>query len=156
MEWNLFVETETALKKEDNIFMAIAFLIIGIPVLMMKRNTSFFTACLYVIPFAIFIPWLRFKIVMSHIKSNQKNVLVHFHPNYIIINDKKIELFSENRWIKNMEIVDCKNVVKLLEIDIAWSTRKGNIFDELRIPIPLDKLAKAEMLIEFYRNHKGH
>jgi hypothetical protein len=134
--------------------MGIAFLICGIPFLMLVRNVSFIMASLFVIPVAIIIPWLRHKLATSHLKTKQKEVLVHFHPDYILINDKKIDMFSQNRWIKHMKIIDGKNEMKLLEIDVAWSTRKGNTFDEVRIPIPNDKLNKAEMLIEFYSRYK--
>lgn len=153
IEWNAFEKTGTALKKEDNMYMAIGVLIVGIPFLMLKRDASFFTAVLFVIPFAILIPWLRYKLTLSYLKPKPKTVTVQFYPDFILINDEKKVLFSKNRWIKNMKIIDDTNEKKLLEIDIAWSTRKGNTFDELRIPIPPDKASKAEMLIAFYRDY---
>jgi hypothetical protein len=153
-DWNTYVNTAKSLKKEDSIYMGIAFLILGIPFLMLVRNVSFITASFFVIPFAILIPWLRHKLSTSYLKHKQDVVLVNFYPDYILINDKKIELISKNRWIKNMKIIKDKNASKLLEIDVAWSTRRGDTFDEVRIPIPNNKLLKAEMLIEFYSRYK--
>ena len=48
-----------------------------------------------------------------------------------------------------MKIIQIKNGLKILEIELAWKTRKGATFDELRIPIPFDKLERAEALIEY-------
>ena len=64
---------------------------------------------------------------------------------------KKLTLFANNKWIKNMKIINGKNGLKLLEIEIAWSARKGDTFDETRVPIPFDKLERAEALIEYYK-----
>ncbi len=46
-EWNQYISTSKNLKKEDNIYMGIAILIIGIPVLMLSRDTGFFIACAF-------------------------------------------------------------------------------------------------------------
>ncbi len=53
-----------------------------------------------------------------------------------------------------MTIVEFKDSLDLLEFDIAWSTRKGDTFDETRIPIPHDKKNRALELIEFYKYYK--
>lgn len=53
-----------------------------------------------------------------------------------------------------MMITPAKKGLQMLEIEIAWHTRKGNTFDETRVPIPTDKLEKAKELIEYYRFYK--
>ncbi|MGV8946527.1 MAG: hypothetical protein ACOH1N_08870 [Lutibacter sp.] len=153
-EWNAFVNEAKLLKKEDNIFMGIATFLVGIPFLMLVRNATLFMATLVVIPFAILIPWLRNKISTSYLKPIKNEAIVNFYTDYISINEKKIDLFANKKWIKNIIIIDGKNGLKLLVIDIAWRTRKGDTFDETRIPIPTDKLERAEALIEFYRFYK--
>jgi len=152
-EWHSFLKTATELKKEDNIYIAIAFLILGIPFLMLVRGTTFLMATAIVAPLAILISWLRYNYATSYLKLKHKVVKIHFHPDYILINDKKIDINNKNRWIKNMKIVDNKKGLKLLEIDIAWRTRKGNTFDETRIPIPANKLERTQALIEFYSKY---
>lgn len=153
-EWYLFTTEATSLKKEDNIYMAIATLLVGIPFLMLSRRVTFLMSTFFVIPFAIIIPYVRYRIAVKNLKLTANKAIVEFYSEYILINGKKIELFNNNKWIKNMKIINGKNDLKLLEIEIAWSARKGDTFDETRVPIPLDKLERAEALIEYYRIYK--
>lgn len=149
-EWKLFKNEASFLKKEDNIYMAIATLIVGIPFLMLSRKITILMSLFFVIPFAILVPYVRYRIAINHLKFSGNFAIIEFYSEHILINGKKIELFSDTKWIKNMKIIDGENGLKILEIDIAWSTRKGNTFDETRVPIPIDKLERAKALIEFY------
>lgn len=153
-EWNLFTSEATSLKKEDNIYMAIATLIVGIPFLMLSRKITILMSLFFVIPFAVLVPYVRYRIAIKKLKLSTNKAIIEFYSEYLQINGKKVELFTNNRWIKNMKIIDGKNGLKLLEIEIAWSARKGDTFDETRVPIPFDKLERAEALIEYYRIYK--
>ena len=152
-EWNSFIKEAKLLKKEDNIYMAIATLIVGIPFLMLSRKITFFMTLFFVIPFAIIVPWVRNKMSTSHLKPIKNKAIIKFYTQYITINKRRIDLYADKKWIKNMKIIDGKNGLKLLEIEIAWSTRKGDTFDEIRVPIPTDKLERAEALIEYYESY---
>lgn len=154
IEWNTFIKTANSLKKEDNIYMGIAILIAGIPFLMFVRNTGFLMASAFVIPFAFLLPYFRNKIANNTLKATSKDAYVTFYPEFLDVNGKRIELFANKKWIKNMQIIVGNGDLSLLEIDIAWRTRKGDTFDETRVPIPTDKLERAEALIEYYRKYK--
>ena len=56
-EWNVFIKEANSLKKEDNIYMAIATLIVGIPFFMLGVKIAFLMTIAFVIPFAILVPW---------------------------------------------------------------------------------------------------
>ena len=155
IEWNSYVKMAKSLKKEDNLYFGVAILIAGIPFLMFVRNTTFLMASIFVIPFAFLIPWGRNKFLTSYLKTTNKTSAVHFYADYVLINDKRINLFGDKRWIKSMKIINTKNSLSLLEIEIAWRTRKGDTFDEVRVPIPADKVERAEGIIEFYRQYKN-
>ena len=152
-EWKLFKTEASFLKKEDNIYMAIATLIVGIPFLMLSRKITILMSIFFVIPFAILVPYVRYRIATNHLKFSGNEAIIEFYSEYILINGKKIDLFGPNKWIKNMKIIDGKNGLKILEIEIAWSARKGDTFDETRVPIPKDKLIRAEALIEYYSRY---
>ncbi|MDO9036777.1 MAG: hypothetical protein Q7U59_00330 [Lutibacter sp.] len=154
IEWNAFIKTARSLKKEDNIYYSIAILIGGIPILMMARNTTFLMASAFVLPFAILIPWLSNKFSTSYLKPTSSISKVAFYSEYLTINHKKIILFTDKKWIKGMKIIRTESTLPLLEIEIAWRTRKGDTFDELRVPIPLGKIERAEALIEYYKFYK--
>ena len=150
-EWNTAITVARNLKKEDNYYYAFAILVGSIIVLMLTRDVSFLTALLFAIPFAVFIPYIRFKIVTKKLTPTKSDSFVVFYKNFINFNDTLIELYAENRWIKNMKIIT-ENSINFIEVDIAWSTRRGNTFDEYRIPIPNEQLTKAEELINLYAN----
>ncbi|MEX1382545.1 hypothetical protein, partial [Lutibacter sp.] len=89
----------------------------------------------------------------SYLKPIKNIAFVKFYTNYITINIRRIDLYADKKWIKNMKIIDSKNGLKLLEIEIAWRARKGYTFDEVRVPIPVDKLERAAGLIEYYSTY---
>lgn len=153
-EWNSFIKEAKSLKKEDNIYLGIATLIVGIPFLMFSKKITFLMTLFFVIPFAILVPWARNKISTAHLKPIKNKTIVEFYTHYITINKRRIDLYADKKWIKNMKIIDGKNGLKLMEIEIAWAARKGDTFDETRIPIPTNKLERAEGLIDFYRNYQ--
>lgn len=152
-EWNSFIKEAKSLKKEDNIYMGIATLIVGIPFLMLSKKITFLMTLFFVIPFAILVPWARNKMSTSYLKPIKNIAFVKFYTNYITINIRRIDLYADKKWIKNMKIIDSKNGLKLLEIEIAWRARKGYTFDEVRVPIPVDKLERAAGLIEYYSTY---
>jgi predicted membrane protein len=155
-EWNLFVKEAKILKKEDNRYFGAAILIAGIPFLMFFRNTGFLIAVIFVLPFAILLPYLRNKIAKTNsiLKETTKEAYVTFYSEFLDVNGTRVDLFSDKKWIKNMMITPAKKGLQMLEIEIAWHTRKGNTFDETRVPIPTEKLEKAKELIEYYRFYK--
>ena len=65
-QWDKFVTIEKGNKKEDNIYFGIGIVILATITLMLFRRTSFFTALLFAVPFAILIPFLRMKFSYKH------------------------------------------------------------------------------------------
>ncbi|WP_456460580.1 hypothetical protein [Lutibacter sp.] len=153
LQWNLYVKVAKKHKLEDNFYFGIGILVLGIPGLMLLRETSFLLASAIVIPLAFLLPLLRIKFGSPHLKTKQSGATVKIYPNYLDINGKIIFLFAKNKWLKNIQIINVNYSLQLLEFDIAWQTNKGVTNDETRIPIPLDKLNKAYELIKFYKTH---
>ena len=81
-DWNLFTKEATSLKKEDNIYMAIATILIGIPILMISRNTTFLISLLFVVPFAILIPWIRYVLAVKYLKLASNTSIIEFYSEY--------------------------------------------------------------------------
>lgn len=151
--WNRYVAIEKRNKKEDNFYLGIGILVLCTPGLMLLRNTSFLTALMFAVPLAFLLPWLRMQFGNPHLKSVSTESIVEIYPDYLIINNKKIDLYGKRKWLKDMKIIETNNAFKLLEFTIEWNTRKGNTNDETRIPIPKGKELKALELIEFYREY---
>ncbi len=143
-EWDEFVNIERANKKEDNIYFGIGILILGTLSLMLFRQISFFEGLVFAGPLAVLIPWLRMKFGYTHLKKGIAKPYVKIYSDYLIINDKKIQLFNNNKRVKSLTIIDTSKNKKLLEFDIQWITRKGPTNDEFRILIPKNKLEEAQ------------
>ena len=94
-EWHLFTREATSLKKEDNIYMAIATLIVGIPFLMLNRRTTILMSLFFVIPFAVLIPYVRYKMALNKLKLSADKGIVEFYSDYILINGKKVDIIRQ-------------------------------------------------------------
>ena len=147
-EWDEFVKIEKSNKKEDNLYYGIAILILAPVILMFARDTSFLTALLFSLPFAILLPYLRMKFSYPHLKKGIVNPRVHIYSNQLLFNNKRIELTSKRKRIKSLKIIEAKNNRYLLEFDVQWLTGKGPTNDEFRVLIPNSKLEEAQELIK--------
>lgn len=147
-EWDEFVAIEKANKKEDNIYFGIGILILGTLGLMFLRQTSFLMGLLFAAPLAVLIPFLRMKFSYSHLIKGIKNPYVKIYNDVLVINGKEIQLFTNQKRVKSLKIVDAIDNKKLLEFDIQWLTRKGPTNDEFRILIPKNKLDEAKSLVK--------
>lgn len=146
-EWNDFVTTEIANKKEDNIYFGIGIAILGTVGLMLLRGVNLITGVLFSVPLAVLIPFLRMKFSYKHLKKGEKNPRIKIFTDCLIVNKHKIELTSSRKRVKSAKIITSKNNKKLLEIDVQWLTAKGPTNDEFRIPIPSEKEKEAQNII---------
>lgn len=146
--WNDYVTIERKNKKEDNFYFGLAISILCTAGLMLFRNTTFLMALLFAIPFAILLPWLRQKFSYGYLKKGIKNPEVKVFEKFLRINSQTIEFRNDQRRLKNIRLIETASGMHLLEFDVQWLTRKGPTNDEYRIPIPEDKIAIANTLIE--------
>ena len=146
-EWNDYVSIEKRNKREDSIYFGIGIIIIGTLGLMFLRSTGFWGGLLFSLPLAILIPWLRMTFSYKYLKKGVKNPEVKIYYDYLLINNRKIELRNERKRIKSLKVLNTKGGMKLLEFDVQWLTAKGPTNDEFRVPIPDDKEKEVQELI---------
>lgn len=146
-EWDNFVTIEKRNKREDNIYFGIGIIILATLGLMFLRDTGFWMGLLFSIPLAILIPWLRMTFSYTYLKKGVQNPEVKIFYDYLLVNQKKIELRNERKRIKSIKTQDTKQGMKLLEFDVQWLTAKGPTNDEFRVPIPDDKEKEIQKLI---------
>lgn len=146
--WNQYVAVEKKNKKQDNIYLGIGILIPGTLALMFFRDASILISLSFVIPLAILIPFLRIKFGYPYLKTNIQHPKVDIYEEYLMINQKKVELKSKKRRIKSIKILEPKGNVQLLEFNVQWMTGKGPTNDEFRIPIPEQKQEEAEKILK--------
>ena len=154
-EWNTYVKIEKANKKEDNLFFGLGIVLVGVFGLMMFRETSFLTALLFAVPFAILIPFLRMKISYPFLKNTNLDASVTIFKDELLINSEKIIIRSDKRRLKLIQIIESQNE-QLLEFTIEWETRKGATNDEFRILIPQNKIEEAQNIINYFIENKDN
>lgn len=150
-EWENFVKIEKENKKEDNIYMGVAIVILGTIVLMLARDTTLLMGLTFALPMGILIPFLRMKFSYGHLKTGVQHPEIQVFTNYMLVNKHKIALFGDKRHVKKISIVPTDNDLELLEFVVEWFARKGPTNDEFRIPIPLDSIEEARTFVKKYQ-----
>jgi len=140
-EWKQFLALEKKRRKSSTSYEAAAIVILGTIGLMSMRDASLWMALLVSIVIAAIVSWLRWVLTMNSFGNVLPKNEVTITDQSILINDKLNPYRSENYWLDKIQILDGDPDV--LEITYAWNTRKGNTFDEMRVPIPKGKRDEA-------------
>lgn len=148
--WKIFMQTEKKLRNEDSAYLFIGTIIIGCIGLMSARQLAFFQALPYAAGIGILIVLIRRYFALRNLQNNKNNpTTIIITANKIQINKQEYSLRGDNRWISGIQLKNAHNT-DYIEFTIAWSTRNGNTFDELRIPVPQGKFAEAEKVIQYF------
>jgi len=75
-------------------------------------------------------------------KRTGENVDVVITDHSVIINDHLMPFLNDQYWIA--EAYALEGVFPIIEITYCWNTSKGVAYDEIRIPIPADKMEEAK------------
>lgn len=136
-EWNKFYKTEKA-ERRNNIMIEV-FWILVLGVILLKSTRA--TPTLIAIEVSVFIGAIygfgKYYLTMKSIEpdtAHTQNKEILITNNSIIINNKLNIFNDDTRWFKGIKVLNKQNSI-VLEITYGWHTRKGNTFDEIRIPV---------------------
>lgn len=150
--WNAFDKNERKYRKSDNLYYFIAFAVAGTILLMWVRNGTFFVAAGISLAMSGVIVWIRHSLSLKKLKvARGEKLFVLITKSMLILNGEHYALRSDTRRIKNMQLLTGETPV-ILEFTIAWRTRNGETFDELRIPVPEQNIPDAEKVMQAF-NH---
>jgi hypothetical protein len=144
-EWNAFLRYERKERKLSHAIESVLILILGGLLLLYTRDASPWLA------FGISgvigaIYWIgKYYLSMGSLGAAKPTNEVIITPMAIIINGKYNVLRNENIWLSKAKVKEDKGL-HLLEFTYNWATRKGDTYEDFRIPIPVDKLTDAEQI----------
>ncbi|MFN3938938.1 MAG: hypothetical protein ACK4IY_00035 [Chitinophagales bacterium] len=148
--WKIFMQAEKKLRNEDSAYFFIGTLIVGCIGLMSARHLPFFRALPYAAAIGLLIVLLRRYFALRNLQNNKNQAIpIIISKDKIQIKEQVYSLIGENRWISGIQLKNAHNT-DYIEFTIEWSTRNGNTFDELRIPVPEGKFAEAEKVIQHF------
>jgi hypothetical protein len=147
-EWKRFMKWERRRRKTSSTIEAVLLIVLGSLVLRSLRDASWTEAIGISGAFAV-IYWIgKYYISMNSIGKNRSNEVI-LTSRSVIINGK-VNSFSDGLyWLEKIELIEEKDI-SVIEFVYAWNTRKGPSTEEIRIPIPNNKLAEAKEIIKLY------
>jgi hypothetical protein len=152
-EWQKFIAWETTERKTSTTIVSLLILVFGgLTVIWMKK--AGFVLAFALSGFIAVIYWVgRYFISKFSIgeAGNRQNE-VAITQDAIVINGKYNAFISEMYRLKDIKIRD-EEPLQVLEIEYSWSTRRGESFDEIRVPIPAGKLEEAKWLIKVLKGY---
>ncbi len=142
-EWRKFISWETKERKTNIFFESFAIVLIGIPFLMFFRDADFMVSFLVCLVIASIYGFIKYRLHLKGFNTIFKENEVIITLPAIVINGSYQVMQSDEIWLSKINIKK-DNGLNIMEFVYNWNTRKGNTFDEIRIPIPFDKLQEAE------------
>jgi len=150
-EWNRFLRFERKERKLSNNIESILILLLGGFLLRLGKGAGYGLAFGISGTIAV-IYWVgKYYLNMGSFGAAKAVNDVIITPVAVIINGKYNVLRNDSIWLSKA-LVKNENGLDYLELTYDWSTRKGNTFEDLRIPIPAGKLADAEKLAKVIMN----
>lgn len=142
-EWTDFIKWETKERRVNTIIEASWVLILGTLMIVVFRNGNFLIAALISLIIGLIYYFFKIKLTSKSYKTilNENKIIIT--PVAVIINDSFNAFRNEDYWLGTVKILKEANF-SVFEIEYHWNTRRGGTFDEIRIPIPHNKLEEAE------------
>jgi membrane protein implicated in regulation of membrane protease activity len=151
--WKAFVKNERNYRNSDNIYYFIGVVLLGTPFLMLARAVPWTGALVFSAVFGLLIVYLRRSLSLKKLqpRSGQVPGQVVIGKGYVVLNGHTFDLYSESRHTTRVQFLPDQQPA-ILEFTIAWITRKGRTFDELRVPVPQNQMEKAKEVVKYFNN----
>lgn len=147
-EWNTFMKWENNRRKSGILLETFVIAVFGSVILKFLRNAGWLESILISLAFAI-IYWAGKSYIAKNAIGKAENNQVVITNRSVIINGK-VNSFRDNLyWLKKVELLQEANIA-VLEFVYAWNTRKGSTSEEIRVPVPKDKIEEASYLVKLY------
>jgi len=151
--WEAFKQNEKSYRKEDNIYYFIGVVILGTIGLLIFRSANLFVAVAISAILGGIMVLLRSNLSLSKLKktSGPYSQRAIIGEGYVLMNGHTFDLFDTGRYTSKVEFLPDENP-PILEFTIKWMTRKGATFDELRVPVPNNKIEEAIQIVTHFKS----
>jgi hypothetical protein len=147
-EWKEFMKWEKK-ERSSGTSMETAIIVgLGTLAIHFLKGEDWITAFAISIVMGLIYGVVKYIITMSSIKLDENKLPEVIITNQsVIVNGRMNRFYGNNLWLGKVEIKETK-AFNILEITYCWSTRRGETFDEIRVPIPKGSLKEAIYLQE--------
>ena len=147
-EWNKFLKWERSRRKTSSTVEAILIIILGSLLLRSVRDASWIAAIGFSGAFAV-IYWIgKYYISMDSFGKKKANEVV-ITTRSVIINGKVNTFHDGLYWLKKVQLIE-ENEITVIEFVYEWNTRKGPSSEEIRVPVPVNKIDEAREIANLY------
>lgn len=147
-EWKTFMKWEKQERSSDTWMEAIIVVAFGTLAIHFLKGADWITAFTISIVMAIIYGVIKYMITMSSIKLDENKMPEVIITNQsVIVNGHMNRFYGNNLWLGKVSIKEIK-AFNILEFTYCWTTRRGETFDEIRVPIPKGSLKEAIYLQE--------
>lgn len=151
-EWKEFTKKEFSFRLREALVVWVLIVGLGTWLLAGYRDMGHLAAFITSLCTGGLITLIRFIIAYNARKANSsKPGDVVISAKSILINGKYHILNDENKTLYKLELLKDENP-QILEFSVEWNTRKGNTNEQVRVPVPADKLTEAGKLVEVFNN----
>lgn len=148
--WNAFCTNEKKYRKEDNIYFFIAFLVIGTIVLLLTRGASLFGGIFIAALIGGITVAARKKVALKKLQvAHGVPLFVTVGKRHVILNGILYPINTDRMRTGKVRLISDSTPI-ILEFTLYWPTRKGETFDEFRLPLPPDALAQAQAVLAYF------
>lgn len=144
-EWLQFITWEKKERRFNTFFESVWILLLGAVFIIVFRNASFLIATSISLSIGITYWIIKIQFTSKPFKNIREENKIVITNAAVIINDSYQPFRNEDYWLGQIKIFEKENL-NILEIQYHWNTRKGSTYDEIRVPIPYNKKAEAELV----------
>jgi hypothetical protein len=142
-EWKAFMKWEQKERSSGTLMEAAILVGLGTLAIHFLKGEDWITAFTISIVVGLIYGIVKYIITMSSIKLDEKKLPEVIITNQsVIVNGHMNRFYGNNLWLGKVDIKETK-AFNILEITYCWYTRRGETFDEIRIPIPKGSLKEA-------------
>ncbi len=147
--WLQFAQWERKERTTNTAVEAIVLVVLGTLMIIISRGAHSTIALSISIVIAGIYYWLKIWLTLRGITQpdTENRYRVVIHEDGVLVNGRYHALQNQQRWRGKLTLNE-KLVPAILEFTFYWNTRKGETFDELRIPVPADAIAQAKLLVK--------
>lgn len=133
IQWKKFIEWESKEQKANIFGEAFWVVVLGMPLLIFTRATSWVLALIFSSLFAVLYGVIKFRFVMKGFPKGNNGVSIVVTKHFADLSGHIIFYHDGWKWVERVEIKDYEGL-QVLEIAYAWTTRRGPTSHELRLP----------------------
>ncbi|MCG3164962.1 MAG: hypothetical protein POELPBGB_00722 [Bacteroidia bacterium] len=151
-EWKAFTKKEFNFRIREALVLWLILVGLGTWLLASYRDMGHLAAFISSLSIGGLITFIRFIIAYNALKANSsKPGDVVISAKSILINGTYHTLNDENKTLSKLELLQDENP-QILEFTVVWNTRRGQTNEQVRVPVPSDKLSEAAKLMEVFNN----